>query len=120
MRNYVRKKQNPAYLPHEMYMQMLYLIRDYQVNGQGKDSKTATLRAHQWQIATEVFREQEQLYAKGDETRKSLNALQAFFDYPYYSLMYTQKSRGAGACKRSWALYRSRLAYAIAEKLDLI
>lgn len=29
MRNYQRKRQNPYLLPHNVYMQVLYLIRDY-------------------------------------------------------------------------------------------
>ena len=120
MRNYIRKKQNPSYLRHEIYMQMLYLIRDYQTHGQIGNHETGMQRIHQWQAAAEVFREQEQHYAKHSESEKALNALQAFFDYPYFSLMFMQKSRESGACKRSWALYRSHLAYAVAKKLELI
>ncbi len=29
MRNYQPKKNNPCKLPHNLYMQMLYLVRDY-------------------------------------------------------------------------------------------
>lgn len=29
MRNYQRKTNNPYYLPHNVYMQTLYLVRDY-------------------------------------------------------------------------------------------
>ncbi len=29
MRNYQRQKNNPYKLPHNLYMRMLYLIRDY-------------------------------------------------------------------------------------------
>lgn len=30
MRNYQRKKNNPYLLPHNLYMRMLYLVRDYE------------------------------------------------------------------------------------------
>ncbi len=30
MRNYQRKKNNPYQLPHDLYMRMLYLVRDYE------------------------------------------------------------------------------------------
>lgn len=30
MRNYQRKKNNPYKLPHNLYMRMLYLVRDYE------------------------------------------------------------------------------------------
>ena len=30
MRNYQQKKNNPYKLPHNLYMRMLYLVRDYE------------------------------------------------------------------------------------------
>ena len=30
MRNYQRQKNNPYKLPHNLYMRMLYLVRDYE------------------------------------------------------------------------------------------
>lgn len=38
MRNYQRQKNNPYKLPHNLYMRMLYLVRDYdRIREQGRE-----------------------------------------------------------------------------------
>lgn len=39
MRNYQRQKNNPYKLPHNLYMRMLYLVRDYdRIKEQGREN----------------------------------------------------------------------------------
>lgn len=111
-------KNNPFVLPHNVYMQMLYLIRDYdERNGQ---SFVSGERYFQWKAVEETTRYLKAEYEKRPEQFGALKPLEAFFDYAYFSLMFTQSNRGMGAGKRSWNLYRCKFAYLVATNLGLI
>lgn len=118
MRHYMPTKSNPYALPHNVYMQMLYLIRDYDArHGQGSASGE---RRWQWHGVAKTEQHLKEEYEKRPEQFGALKPLQAFFDYAYFSLMFTKSQKGMGAGKRSWNLYRCKFAYLVATNLGLI
>ena len=116
MRNYLPKRQNPDYMPHNVYMQMLYLIRDYYEDGMAVTKG----RIEQHQQVESVAQKLQEAYSRRRDVFGELSPLRAFFDYPYFSVMFSQAWREMGASKRSWKLYRCRFARQIAEGLDLL
>ena len=119
MRHYVPQKKNPHALSHNLYMQMLYLIRDYRENGRGGEPSPGGERLWQWSAVKKSCEFLQAEYKKRPESNETFDPLRAFFDYAYYSYMYASQSRDMGAGKRSWNLYRSRFAYLVAESLGL-
>jgi len=115
MRNYICKKENPFALPHNLYMQMLYLIRDYEMGKTEDISLVAPGRIAQWKAVMNVLL----LLAEQHCEEKPPDFLRAFFDYPYFSCNSVSKRRAEGASKRSWSLYRNRFAYLVAKELKL-
>ncbi len=121
MRHYVPQKHNPHYLPHDLYMQMLYLIRDFNTSQQKTEPSLYTpARSHQLWAVEEAATALRRTYEEGNHVYGSVNPLRAFFDYPYYSFMFAQKKQELGASKRAWNLYRCRFAHMVAEQLRLI
>ena len=116
MRHYVPSKKNSDWLPHNVYMQMFYLIRDYyeapQIDKGGERS-----RQHKAVRKAAEFMEEE--YKKRPTVYGMLNPLRAFFEYPYFSIMFAPKDSQMGAGKRLWNLYRCRLARLTANELKL-
>lgn len=121
MRHYVPKKQNPYFLSHDLYMQMFYLIRDFDNTQQRAEPSLHTpARSHQLWAVEEAAAKLCADYEASDYPYGSFHPLRAFFDYPYYSLMFMKKWQELGASKRAWNLYRSRFAYLVASYLRLI
>ncbi len=121
MRHYVPKKQNPYYLPHDLYMQMFYLIRDFHAEAQQLEVRLHTpARGRQLCAVEEADALMRADYEAGNYPYGSFQPLRAFFDYPYYSLMFMKKRQELGASKRAWNLYRSRFAHMVASRLRLI
>lgn len=120
MRHYIPQKKNPCALSHNLYMQMLYLIRDYDENHHRVDKSVSCERMWQWKAVEKcrdiLFAE----YKKRPDANGAFDPLRAFFDYAYYSYAHASSGREMGAGKRSWNLYRSRYAYMAAEVLGLV
>lgn len=119
MRNYICKKENPFALPHNLYMQMLYLIRDYEAGKTQNIKEIAQGRANQWEAVENVLTQCTARYNEEHQENVSPDLMRAFFDYPYFSCIHLSKRRTEGASKRSWSLYRNRLAYLVAKELSL-
>lgn len=117
MRHYIPKRNNPYKLPHALYMQMLYLIRDHEESG---DIFITRERKRQWMAVEFAAQRLKQEYGKRHEIYGVLKPLQAFFDYAYFSYMFAACGRETGASKPLWSLYRSRFAYLVAEELGLV
>lgn len=116
MRHYVPQKNNPDWMPHNLYMQILYLIRDY---GEGIPANSVRGRKQQKKAVDTVIELLEEEYKKRPTVCGAFNPLRAFFDYPYFSVMFTQNGRGMGAGKRRWNLYRCHFARLVAQQLML-
>lgn len=119
MRHYVPKKNNADVMPHDVYMQMLYVIRDYSRNEKQKETVSGE-RLWQWKAVCEVINALNEAYKKRSEDCGALDSLHAFFDYAYYSCMFTGKGDAVGAGKRSWNLFRCRFASLVAQQLGLL
>lgn len=118
MRNYIPTRNNLYKLPHNTYMQMLYLLRDY-MRIKNEANKNAVL-SHLASAIDATMKEMSEEYDKRRMTYGILNPYRAFFDYAYYSYMYARKYTDYGASKSAWSLYRSKFAFLLAEKLNLI
>lgn len=116
MRNYMPKNKNPYQLPHNLYMQVLYIIKDYAA----KEEVTLTLgRKEQWLAVGAACTTLREEYKKRTANLGELKPLRAFFEYPYYSMMFASSGKDMGAGRRSWNLYRCRMAYLVACALKL-
>jgi len=122
MRNYIPKKNNLYKLPHDMYMQMFYLLRDYirikketMINS---DNNTVlhTISDAVSQITATLSAE----YEKRKTKYGQLDSYRAFFDYNYYSYMFAKRDSDFGASKSAWSFYKSKYAYLLAKQLKLI
>ncbi len=119
MRHYVPQKKNPCVLSHNLYMQMLYLIRDYDENHRRGEKSVSSERLWQWKAVEKCRDILLAEYKKRPDASGAFDPLRAFFDYAYFSCAYATPGREMGASKRSWNLYRSRYAYLVAEMLGL-
>ncbi len=122
MRNYIPSRNNMYKLPHNTYMQMLYLLRDYErikkENIWRPDNKKAYAGICQAVEATMVLLATD--YKKRSSTYGKFDPYRAFFDYCYFSYMFARKNSESAASKSAWSLYKSKFAYLLAEKLKLI
>jgi len=122
MRHFIPKRNNLYKLPHNVYMQMLYLLRDYpRIKKTLKtiDKDADILRLADTSIC-ETIDEMKSEYKKRSTTYGELDPYKAFFDYGYYSYMFARKTSEYGASKSAWNLYRSKFAYRLAEKLGIL
>lgn len=122
MRNFIPKRNNLYKLPHNVYMQMLYLLKDYSRIKKEllKDNKNKHIFRL---INTSIFEtilEMKEEYKKRNVTYGELEPYKAFFEYGYFSYMFARKTSELGASKSSWNLYRSKFAYKLAEKLRIL
>ncbi len=122
MRNYIPKKNNIYSLPHDTYMQMFYLLRDYvRIKKENiKKEKANEVYALICDAVTETAALLACDYSKRTATYGKLDSYRAFFDYCYYSYMFARKNSELGASKSAWSLYKSKFAYMLADKLGLI
>lgn len=116
MRHYVPQTNNADWLPHNVYMQMLYLIRDY---GEGIPCDCSSGRQLQREAMERVITLLIEEYKKRPKVYSEFDPIRAFFDYPYFSVMFTQRGREMGAGKRRWNLYRCHVARLLARELAL-
>ncbi len=119
MRHYVPQKKGRNPLSHNLYMQMLYLIRDYAETERFVKEQSSANRQKQWDAVQRAFGRTEKAYKKRPCMTETFDVIRAFFDYPYFSVSLMQKSRDMGASKRSWNLYRCGVACLVAQELGL-
>ncbi|MBE7035383.1 MAG: hypothetical protein E7402_04645 [Ruminococcaceae bacterium] len=117
MRHYIPKNKNPDTMPHNLYMQMLYIIRDY---AEGPSAGSTPGRRDQWRATEAVIGYLQRDYERRPDTYGNLVPLRAFFEYPYFSIMFMQQSRDMAASKRFWSRYRCRFARLLAMELGLL
>lgn len=143
-RNYQCKKNNPYRLPHNLYMQMLYLIGSYKqllerrekvqygdrplFDGQPKGStiskptekKALTLIVIDGQIEAieQVMFELQVKYAN-TYTGERFEPLEAFRDYGTFCYFRSKKGKKQAPSAKTWNRYRSEFAYKVAKKLNL-
>lgn len=122
MRNFIPKRNNLYKLPHNLYMQMLYLLRDYprikkELLNDKKTSDALCLICNKISGTIERIKEE---YEKRSTTYGDLEPYRAFFDYGYFSYMFARKTSDLGASKGAWSLYRSKFAYYLAEQFNII
>lgn len=121
MRNYIPKKNNLYKLPHNTYMQIFYMLRDYlRIKKDVVNNKAGVAIYKIVQAIKETSIIMEQEYSKRPSTYGKLDSYHAFFDYNYYSYMFARKNSEYGASKSAWSLYKSKFAYLLAEKLQMI
>ncbi|MBE7027826.1 MAG: hypothetical protein E7407_02160 [Ruminococcaceae bacterium] len=122
MRHFIPKRNNLYKLPHNVYMQMLYLLRDYpRIKRVLKaDEKNSDILRLSDTIICETISQMKEEYNKRSTTYGELEPYRAFFDYGYYSYMFARKTSELGASKSAWNLYRSKFAYHLAEKMGIL
>ena len=118
MRNFIPTYNNSFKLPHNIYMQMLYVLRDYSRITRG--AQTNHVLAVISEAINHTFMLMKDEYTSRNVTYGELDPFKAFFDYAYFSYMFAKKYSDYGASKSSWNLYRSKLAYHLAEKLNIL
>lgn len=122
MRHFIPKRNNLYRLPHNVYMQMMYLLRDYPRIKKDSVCKSEKNDVHLSIIksVSEVLCEMKEEYKKRNTTYGELEPYKAFFDYGYYSYMFARKTSELGASKSAWNLYRSKFAYRLAVNLNIL
>ncbi|MBE7010850.1 MAG: hypothetical protein E7418_05100 [Ruminococcaceae bacterium] len=76
-------------------------------------------RKVQWEAVEKALADIKKQYTTQYPHIVQVDFLRAFIDYAYFSCFYAQCRCNDGASKRSWSLFRSRLAYSVAENLGL-
>lgn len=138
-RNYQQKSYKEYILPHNVYMQVLYIIRDYERlleekerilhsspfdDGQPKGTDTGNPTERKAlklaQISSKInaidqtCAEMVGYYSKRVDTFKPL---EAFHNYSYFSY---KLGKSGGYCDRTWKRYRQKFAYLVAKKINEI
>ena len=101
-----------------MYMQMLYVLRDYM--RMKKEAPKNDVLSFISDAIFSTLAEMKEEYKKRTDTYGELDSYKAFFDYSYYSYMFARRTSDGGASKSAWSLYRSKMAYILADKLKMI
>ena len=122
MRHFIPKRNNLYKLPHNVYMQMLYLLRDYPRIKKERLKEGENKQVFRLINASifETIAELKEEYKKRAAIYGELEPYNAFFDYGYFSYMFARKTSDLGASKSAWNLYRSKFAYKLAEKLRIL
>ena len=122
MRNFIPKRNNLYKLPHNVYMQMLYLLKDYPRIK--KELLNDNKNKHVFRMINagifETILEMKEEYKKRAAVYGDLEPYKAFFEYGYFSYMFARKTSELGASKSAWNLYRSKFAYKLAERLKIL
>lgn len=138
-RNYQLKRKNDHYLPHDLYMQMVYVIRDYKrlkseyeiimhsspfSDGmpKGTDTSDSTQRKAFKLISagnelTVIDQTCVEMIGKYSSRVDTFKPLKAFHDYVYFS---STLASDDGLSERTWKRYRQEFAWSVARKLKKI
>lgn len=135
-RNYQLKRYSKYLLPHDVYMQMIYVIKDYNRliqererimygtpfnDGQPRgtdisdptESKAIRLAAINSEIEA-IDQTSMEMIGRYSDRAISFKPLEAFHNYGYFSGIL---GRNDGYCERTWKRYRQKFAYLVAKKL---
>ena len=129
MRNYQRRKDNPYLLPHNVYVQMLYVIRDYE--RLKKDTEDALApsavlpgcmpHAPQAVSSTEKIAEKfEQALAELRAVENAIDNIPEFYRKPVLNNICFGARYPLGADERTFRKYKQRLVYYVAKNLKKI
>ena len=128
MRNYQRQKNNVYKLPHNLYMRILYLIRDYERIKSERDNVLYSTscsdgQPHAPSISSPTEAKGIKLYEIGNRCRAVEEALQSipqeYRQVVWSNICYQSPYpiiAGEATCKR----WRSRLIYEVAKNLHEI
>lgn len=143
MRNYQCKKNNPYYMPHDIYMQALYKIKGYRnlvrrrekilygspsppdgmPRGNGSSNPTeqkalvlAVINADLEAIEQTII-ELQGKYSKTC-TGEEFDAFEAFMDYGVFCYFRSDPQRDECPHRSTWNRYRSEFAYLVMKKLN--
>ena len=145
MRNYQVKKDNPYYLPHDLYMQALYMIRGYKNLRQRKvdiiygsspppdgmpkgrhvsnptERKAIVLEmiSLQLQAIEQTISELRGKYSRTC-TGEVFDPYEAFMDYGVFCYYRSKPNRDECPARRTWTRYRSEFAYKVLKKINFI
>ena len=127
MRDYQRKKNNPYRLPHELYMRVLYLVRDYaRIKAARADILFGTpdrggppVRGHGSPTENKALR----LYALGNEcdaVDKALASIPKEYRKGVWENIVHSAPYPYDADKETYGRWRRRFLYQVAQNLHLI
>ncbi|MBQ5852215.1 MAG: hypothetical protein IIW54_15595 [Lachnospiraceae bacterium] len=138
-RNYQLKRFKECLLPHNVYMQVVYIIKDYErlleekeqilhgstfpdgmPKGNDISNPTETKAEKLIQITDKlnaIDQTSVEMIGYYSDRVEAFKPIEAFFNYDYFS--YTL-SKGDGYAEITWKRYRQRFAYLVAQKLKMI
>lgn len=145
MRNYQMRRSNPGLLPHNVYMQLQYLLKDYdrlkkeradllhasppppdgmpRAGGAGDPTgKTAVrLACISGQLAAIEDSAAEMKQHLREQVYEEFDPVKAYWSYDYYNYIHCRRDmEDQGPSRRKWNYYKSALSALLAEKLHLI
>ena len=127
VREYQKKKNNPYHLPHELYMQVLYLVRDYaRVKAARDDILHGTpqrsgppIAGHSSPTENKALR----LYALGNEcdaVEKALASIPKEYRRGVWENVVRRVPYPADAGAETYGRWRRRFLYRTAQNLHLV
>jgi len=122
MRIYQTRRHNKDLLPHNVYMQMFYKLRDLPRLRAALHTETDAHRLSCIRQTLAAVDEacQEMRSELGVRVYDGFHALKAYDSYDYFNYMFKRfNEEDEGPCKRTWSSYKSRLLKKIAEKLNI-
>lgn len=140
-----RKRCKPYKLPHNVYMQVTYKIKDYERlklerssllwvgsstvisdmprgNGISKPTETRAIKLANIDKEIEAIEKgaEEVRIEFGGKVFEKFDILEAFWDYNYFRYMFiTDDDEDDGPCRKTWNNFKNALCGKIAEKLNL-
>lgn len=145
MRNYQTKKNNPYYIPHNVYMQVLYKIKDYErlkqeqreilhaspppldgmPRGKGVGDPTMAKAVRLANLSRQIEAIEESMAEMtgrwSGRVYEGFDCYKAFFNEAYFNYMHIREDESdAGPSRRTWNNFKSQLSIRIAQKLQLI
>lgn len=103
MREYQGKRNNPYILPHNLYMRMVYMIRDYE------RMKNIAGKLKNCQIETEI-----------EAVETALEKIPEFYRLPIYQNVVDGERYPVGADERTFRRYKQKFIYYVAKELRKI
>ena len=126
MRNYQRNKSSKYYVPHNIYMQIQYKIKDYdrlkrdRVNAYGDAEQKVKLSyiENELKAIDQACIEIRGIYS--DRTQEDFDPIKAYWSYDYFNYIFKRKSDDdEGPSYRTWNRYKINLSKAIANNLKI-
>lgn len=127
---YQRKRNNPHWLPDDVYRQTLSIVKNYREILCQRDSLlslTKNEREKKAAVLREVTRKAEaveqtvfEMMAKYSDTYtgEPFDAYGAFRDYGVFCYYRSRREKDEAPCRRTWLRYRSEFVYKTAKKLN--